>query len=148
MVKSLGFFFNVFPKGLYTILAPIKLRRILNLSISTCTISAESGGNVTVYSFHCAAHVGHFLFKNCFKVRIYGKGNFELVLSAMESHKKILFGYVYPNHFIVYTIFIVFVPGCLAVKSLEEVQAEVLLLFMATIAAPKYSNWKLILPNS
>ena len=51
MVKSLGFHLDVFAKNLYLILSPIKLQRILNLSISTCTISTESGGNMAVDSF-------------------------------------------------------------------------------------------------
>ena len=85
-----------------------------------------------------AACVGLFLqtLKNRFKVSIGGKGNFEL-LSAMESYKGILFRHVYLNHFIVYTVVIVFVPGFLAVKSLEAVQAEVLLVFMAIIPTSK-----------
>ena len=59
-----------------------------------------------------------FLLENRFKVGIDIKGNLELVLPTMESHERILFKQVYPNHFIVYAIFIVFVPVCLAVKSL------------------------------
>ena len=150
MVKSLGFLFNVFAKYLYMILSLIKLQRILNLSISTCTISTESRESMAVDSF-C---VGSFrngttkkfslflqtlkrLFQNHFKVNIYGKGNFELVLSTMEPHKEILFRHVYPHHFIVYAIFIVFVSGCLTVESLEAVQAEVLLVSITTIAAPE-----------
>ena len=95
MVKSIGFLFDVFAKCLHSILAPKKVQRILNLSISTCTISTESGGNIAVNSFcggACsAACVGLFLqtLKNRFKVSICGKGNFEL-LSAMESYKGIL----------------------------------------------------------
>ena len=74
---------------------------------------------MAVNSFRSSAHVGHsvllFLqtlkkfFKNRFEDNIYGKGNFELVSSTMESYKGIIF--------IVYTIFIVFVSQFLAVES-------------------------------
>ena len=100
MVKSLGFLFYVFAKDLYTILALIKLQRILNLSISTYTVSTKSRGNMAVDSFHSSACVGSLrngitvkfgysvplflqtlkrLFQNRFKVSVYDKGNFELV---------------------------------------------------------------------
>ena len=72
--------------------------------------------------------------KNRFEVSIYGKGNFELLLSTMKSHKRVFFGHIYPHRFIVYTIFIIFVPGFLALKSLEAVQAEVMLVIMVVIA--------------
>ena len=89
--------------------------------------------------FCCRAHLGHFLqtFKNCFEISIYFKGNFELVLPIMESHKIILFRHVYPNCFMVCTIFEVLAPGCLAVKSLKAVQAEVLSGSIAAIATSK-----------
>ena len=45
-----------------------------------------------------------FLLENRFKVSLYGKGNFNPVLSTMESYKGILFRHVYPDRFIVYTI--------------------------------------------
>ena len=145
MVKSLGFTFDVFAKDLYTILASIKYQRILNLSVSTCAINTKSRGNVAVDSFRVGSFRNKttikfcfvFLLGNPFEVRICGKGNFKLVLSTIKSHKRILFGHVYPNCFIVYAIFIVFVPGFLAVKSLKAVQAEVLLVSMATIATSK-----------
>ena len=44
----------------------------------------------------------------------------------MEYHEGILFGHVYPHHFLVYAIFKVLVSGLFAVKFLEAVQAEVL----------------------
>ena len=90
MVKSLGFLFDVFAKDLYVIFAPIKLQRILNLSVSTCTMSTESRGNVVVDSFRVGSFrnettikFGLFFqtwrrfFQNHFEVRI-KKGNFEL----------------------------------------------------------------------
>ena len=82
---------------------------------------------------------GFFLqtLKNRFEVSVYDKGNFEPVLSTMEPHKRILFRHVYPNCFIVCTIFEMFVSGLFAVESLEAVQAEVLLVSITTIAAPK-----------
>ena len=60
--------------------------------------------------------------------------NSELVLPTMESHEGILFRHVCPHCFMVYAIFEVLVPGCFAVKSLEAVQAEVLLVPITTIA--------------
>ena len=78
-----------------------------------------------------------FLFKNCFEVCIYNKGNFKLVLSTMKPHKKILLRHVYPNCFDVYAIFEMFVSGLLTVKSLEVAQEEVLFVSIATIATPK-----------
>ena len=92
---------------------------------------------MAVNLFRCTVRVGFFLIKNHFKVRIYGKGNFKLVSPTMKSHKIILFKNVYPDCFIVYTIFIVSVPGCFAVESLEAVQEEVLSVFITTIVSPK-----------
>ena len=51
--------------------------------------------------------------------------------------KKILLGHVYSHHFMVYAIFKVLVPGCFTGKSLEAVQVKVLMVSIATIAAPK-----------
>ena len=52
----------------------------------------------------------------------------------MKSYEGILLGHVDPHCFVVYTTFKVFVPGVLfAGKSLETVQAKVLLLAMFTI---------------
>ena len=65
------------------------------------------------------------------------KEHFELVLPTMESHKRILFRHVYPHCFLIYAIFEVLVPELFAVESLEAVQAEVLLVSIATIAAPE-----------
>ena len=122
MVKYLGFLFDVFSKDLYTILTSIEPLRILNLSISKHTISTESERNVVVELFHSAAprsacvwnirkgttiKFGFFLqtLNNHFEFNVYDKVNFQLVLSTMESHKRILFRDVYPNYFIVCTIF-------------------------------------------
>ena len=50
------------------------------------------------------------------------KGTLNSYCSLRNLRKKMLFRHVYPNHFIVYATFIVFVSGFLAVKSLETVQ--------------------------
>ena len=125
----------------------ICIKSALIMSLPTRTINKTSLNSFCRASYS-AAHVGFFrngttikfgffLLENRFEVRIYGKGNFELVLSTVESHKRILFRHVYPNRFIVYTIFRVFVSGCLAVQSLKAVQAKVLSVPIATIATSK-----------
>ena len=141
MIESLSFLLHVIAKDLYTILSSIKPQWILNLSVSTFTISTESGGNVAVDSFRVWSFMIKFsLFlqtlKNCFEISVYDKGNFELVLSALKPHEKILVWHVYPNRFIVYTIFKVLVPG-LSLESLEAVQTEVIFVLMLTINASK-----------
>ena len=50
-----------------------------------------------------------------------------------EPHEGIWFVHVYPHCFMVSPIFEVLVPGCFAVKSLEAVQAEVLLVLVLTV---------------
>ena len=59
--------------------------------------------------------------KNCFKVSIDKEKNSELVLHTIKSNKGILLRNVYLHHLMVYAIFEVLVPGCLAVKSLKAV---------------------------
>ena len=49
----------------------------------------------------------------------------------LESHEGILLGHVDPHHFLVYTIFKVFVFGFFPMKSLETVQADIFLLVLA-----------------
>ena len=75
--------------------------------------------------------------KICFKVDINDKGNSELVLPMIKSHKGIWFRHVYPHHFVVHAIFEVLVPGHFAVESLKAVQAEVQLVSIATVATPE-----------
>ena len=66
--------------------------------------------------------------QNRFKVSIDDERNLELVHvdSTVEFYEGILLGHVDLHHFMVHTIFEVLVPGHFTVKSLKEVQAEVL----------------------
>ena len=58
-----------------------------------------------------------FLLEHHFNIGIDIKGNLEMVLPTMEPQERILSRHVYNNCFVC-AIFIVLVPGCLAVKSL------------------------------
>ena len=56
--------------------------------------------------------------ENRFELGMDDEGNLELVLPAVESHEAMLFEHAYPHRFIVCTIVVMLVPGCLAVKSM------------------------------
>ena len=79
--------------------------------------------------------IGVFLqtLENCFKVSIDDEGNLEFVLPTVECHKRIPFGHVYPNHFVVCTTFEMFVPGLFTVESLKTVQTEVVFVMVFTV---------------